>query len=278
MWVNNAAAIGEIDKFNGRAIVSYRSQWDMDSPFRDIFAAYQYRFEGLSIGGKVIREDAGEASMARTKLIGDMAYQKELNYEGDMISAGASFGLLQNRIASGLLKFDSQYTEGQGFDFQMDSGELLSGADRIRLVFDAGFLYRKYFYNSDITIGLSVQNINSFVTSKAENRSFQPVQYTIYSRYKMEVYEGFRAEVFASYRKYSNLHLPMLMLRGHYKINEEYECFVGIGKRLHNTAIGQVGLKWRHVEVNLSIDIANAQLPVSASTIELGGVYQFKTD
>lgn len=277
IWANNVAAIGSTKEYSGKVLLAYRSQWGQDSPYRDIFAAYQYRFGGLSIGAKIIREDAGEASLARTRIVGDLAYQKKLNHEGDLIGVGISGGFMQSRITAGPLKFDNQYTLGEGFNPQSESGEMLSDADRMKPIFDAGFVFKKHFFASNITIGLSAQNLNNFIGDGEADVVLQPILYTLYSKYQIEFYERFKAEAFVGYQKYASVNDPMFLLSGRYEINDDYECIFGLGKRLHNTIMGQLGMRWRNVEINLGFDFANTRLPFSSSVIELGGSYTFKS-
>lgn len=272
------SSLGSIEENNGQLQASYRARWDQDTPYRDMFVAYQYRLKEFTLGGKLMQNDAGVASLAVARLTFDLAYQKLLNRSGDRFSFGASAGVVQNRMLSGQLKFDSQYSENTGFQQENNSGETLMLDNQIRPVFDAGFSFQKFFFASDLTLGLSAQNLTRYSQEFLTEERNTPRVYNAYARYNLELADEVGAGVFVHYQYYAGIHAPLVLVQGRYLIDDEIEISAGVGKRLYNTALVTAGMKWKGLGVNLSYEMGAEQTLLANQIFEVGVSYQLKIE
>ncbi len=272
------SSLGAIEENNGQLQASYRSRWDQDTPYRDMFLAYQYRLKEFTLGGKLMQNDAGVASLAVAKLTLDLAYQKILNRSGDRFSFGASAGVVQNRMLSGQLKFDSQYNENTGFQEEYNSGETLMLDNQINPIFDAGFSFQKFFFASDLTLGLSAQNLTRYRQQFLSEAVNTPRTYNAYARYNIELADEIGAGVFIHYQYYAGIHVPLVLVQGRYLIDDEIEISAGLGKRLYNTALVTAGMKWKGLGVNLSYEMGAEKNLLANQIFEVGVSYQLKIE
>jgi len=259
---------------------SYRTQW-MDispAPFRNIHVDYRKKIKAFHLGGNILHNDAGEASLKSTRLLINGALQKRLSENGDFLAAGVGIGFVQQRFDPSLFQFDNQYTVGVGYDQSRSNGESFLNQTKLLPEFSAGAMLRKTLNKLTATVGLSFAHINNAKSDFLAEQIGLPMLMTIHGNVEIPVKERLKGQVHIAYSKQSKATDKMVGLRVKYKLESENHLLLGIGTRLQDAFIIEAGIEMKKAAFTISYDANNSSLvPASNSrgAIELSASYHF---
>ena len=259
---------------------SYRTQW-MDispAPFRNIHVDYRKKFKAFHLGGNILHNDAGEASLQSTRLLINGALQKTLSENGDFLAAGVGLGVVQQRFDAALFQFDNQFTAGIGYDESQNNGESFLNQTKLLPEFSAGAMLRKSLNKLTATVGLSFAHINRAKSNYLEDQIALPMLMTVYGNIEIPVKERLKGQVHLAYGKQDKATEKMVGIRIKYKLESDNQLLLGIGTRLQDAFIIEAGIEMKKAAFTISYDANNSALvPASNSrgAIELSASYYF---
>jgi type IX secretion system PorP/SprF family membrane protein len=178
----NSAMTGRMDQ-DYRAAASYRNQWStITEPFRTMAASYDMpllRRRGtpnfLGVGGMVLSDKAGTASLRLFEVKGAASYHVGLN-DNNMLGMGLQVGYSQRSINIDGLAWDSQYN-GIGYDPTIDHGETIAG-NAAGYVDVGGGMYWHHYKKLKYTLGYATKHYRqnqSFIKGKDDKLIFRHV-------------------------------------------------------------------------------------------------------
>ena len=277
--MRNPATLGMMN-FDQKLMASYRSQWStIPNAYRNIALSYEQKINKFSWGTNIFHNDAGKASLKTTHLMLNFAYQKRLSNRGDLLSIGASAGVIQQRFNSSLFQFDNQYVEGNGFDGNLSSKEVFSKTNQILPSATVGVFLSKYFNKIKGSFGLSFAHLNEpgslFYTSIDE---VYPMRKSFFAIAQLPIKNGLDADIHFLWNKQSVANEKIIGAKIKYHLNQENIITTGIANRLEDAWIVEVGLIFPNNAFTISYDMNNSSLNPATSSKgawELTATYSF---
>lgn len=115
----------------------FRSQWtSISSPFQTGYLSGEYKVpvgkqnDYINLGGQLMYDQAGTASLTTTVAEPALSYQKSLNADKEMyLSVGFMGGLTQRRIDRSKITTDNEYDNPGGYDGEDLAGDNVSYLD-----------------------------------------------------------------------------------------------------------------------------------------------------
>lgn len=184
----------------------FRDQWtSVSTPFQTGYLSGEYKIpvgrqdDFLTIGGQLMYDKAGTASLTTTVVEPALAYQKSLNSEREMyLSVGFTGGLTQRRFDRSQITTDNQYDNPGGYD-----GEDLSNTNVSYLDGSAGIAFTTALDGDNqnhLYLGASYDHFNKPHSSFYNDRTVELQPKWIYSAgMKMYVSDESFMELHADY-------------------------------------------------------------------------------
>jgi type IX secretion system PorP/SprF family membrane protein len=153
--------------YNGdyRIAANFRSQWgSFSSAYRTVSGSFEMSIlkgklkdDNLAFGAVFYNDQAGDAGFGRNNMMFSACYKKSLGYRvKHTLSAGVSFGFMQDHVNTDKLTFDNQYN-GVVYDPTIPSNVLVQGSS-FGFDLNAGVLYQivpseysNYYFGASIS-------------------------------------------------------------------------------------------------------------------------------
>jgi len=259
---------------------SYRSQWfNLPDANRTISVGYAKKMKTFALGGSILHNDAGMASLKTSRVAFNLSYQKVLNAQKDQVAIGMSGGLLQQRFDAELLHFDNQYVEGKGFDTQLGSREDLSTSTELTPSYAVGLLLVKHFREIKFSTGLSVSN---FHTPQIKFTDYQkehyPTRMSAYGNVLIPVSDLIKLEAYGAWSQQSMAAETIVGAKVHFDMSSHKGVRFGVANRINDAFIFEIGTTIQHTNIALSYDMNYSGLHVatqSRGAIELSASFCF---
>ncbi len=156
-------ALTAAGKYDMQVGVQYRSQWrQIASGFTTMGTTVEVKRKQLGFGLQLHQNQAGPASLKTTGLMLTSAYHKPLAQDGSL-SLGVGLGQVQKRIDPTLLTFDSQYSDGVGYDAALSNQETFERTKIAFADFAVGLLWQGQWGstgNLKSNLGMSLSHIH----------------------------------------------------------------------------------------------------------------------
>lgn len=259
--MRNPGTLG-IMSFDQKLTASYRSQWsNIPDHYRNIILSYEQKISKFSWGTNIFHNDAGKASLKTTQLLLNVAYQKKLSGRGDLLSIGASGGVIQQRFNAELFQFDNQYEEGNGFDNNLSNNENFSKTNQILPSATVGVFVRKHFNNIKGSFGLSFAHLNEpislFYDSNEDN---YPMRKSFFAKAQLPIKMGLDADIHFLWNNQSVANEKIVGAKLKYQLNQNNIISAGIANRLQDAWIMEVGIIFPNNSFTISYDMNNSNL------------------
>ncbi len=255
----NIPAAFALNEANGQIDLAYRSLNVEMTPFRTMLFSYQHKVNDFTFGTRVIQNDAGAASLKRSKIILNFTYKKVLNEAGDAIVFGAGGGVLQQRFQESLIEFDNQYVTGQGFSSAISNGESFSLTNQIVPVLNVSLLGKKHFERLSTNFGFTLNHINQSSLGFYDFKK-EPVRVGV-SAFGLATLPWGEKSIASLYVFHNRLEVDSEQLVGlklKRLFSPNYAMHVGLGKRIGAAFIAEAGISIRTIEVSMSYDFDTA--------------------
>ena len=277
--MRNPAAMGQSEA-TYQLMASYRSQWaTIPAAYRNIALAFEQKINQISIGGSILHNDAGKASLRNTQILLDFAYRKKLSKAGEYLSFGASGGIIQQRFQSDLFEFDRQYEGGVGFDKSLSNGENLLKESQILPSITVGVFVNKYINRINVSGGISFAHLNKPVVQFYEgSTATYPMRTSAFAKIQVPFRSNMKGEIHGLMNHQLVANEKIIGGRLLYQLNDVNWLTAGIASRLGDALILEGGLKFSNSSFTISYDMNHSALrPVSNSkgAIELSMTYSF---
>lgn len=261
--VLNPALAGTDKESKMRAVSQYRTQWSsvnsnfittsisVDKPIID---------DRWGVGVSLFHNDAAN-NFKETSFIASGSYDV-LKPDQDVhhLTTGLNLGFVNKHLSSDQFTFDSQYENGT-FNESLESGETIDRSNRFLPEVSFGLAY----INSDKNKvyrpygGFALYHITkpneSFVNSTSAN-SRVPMRWLLNGGCKL-YFQNEEIEVDPKFiiMKQSSAWNIMLGVTGGYKINTEVKVNGGVGFRIGDAVIPQLGVEYLNFTYGMSYDI-----------------------
>lgn len=263
-----------------KLLASYRSQWSaIPAPYRNIALAYEQKRSVFSWGTNLLHQDAGAASLQSTQLSWGFSLKKKLSKQGEVLAIGASGGVLQQRFQPALFSFDNQYVAGEGFNSTLSNRESFAKTTQYLPSLSVGIFAAKYFNRIKGMAGLTFAHVNSapslFFADQPENH---PRRLALFGAVEIPIKEHLQGSINIAWNKQQTASERIVGGKMAYQLSEKNWLSIGLGNRIGDALIFEVGIQSKQTKVVLTYDRNQSRLaPVTNSNgaVELSATYFF---
>lgn len=235
----------------------YRSQWAaIPAAYTTMGATAEMRVKSTGFGLQVHQNQAGEASLKTTGILFSAAYHKQLARQGSL-SLGLGIGRLQKRFNPALFTWDSQYTEGEGYDATLSNGEFFEKTRTAVTDFTIGLNWKGALSESGKVsgrAGFSLAHIQlpneSFLGEIAE----LPFKTIAHAGLDFRLDDRFTVSPDIFYQKQGAHREVVGGLNMSASMNAQTRLHLGVGYRLHDALISRAGVDLGNKSIWISYD------------------------
>ncbi len=259
----------------------YRTQWAaIPSAFQTYGIGFEQKINNFSWGAKVLKSDAGEASLSLSSLTANVAYRQSLSKEGNALIGGVSIGGIQQRFDPQAFQFDNQYTQGIGFNSDLMSNENFTQTSKILPDVSVGLVWVNTLGKIKNELGISFLHLNQPAASFYENgKEIYPIRSNFYVKSTMPLNKRFSMNGQFRYSKQATAKMLVLGMGGEYKIDKEKVLKFGLANRKEDAFILSAGLGYKNMDFGISYDLQHSKLSGATNgngAVELSAIFYFK--
>jgi len=238
----------------------YRSQWSaIPDPYTTTGATVEGNHKNLGLGLQIFQKQAGAASLKTTGVMLTGSYHKRLSSDG-LLSLGLGLGRLQKRFNPALFTFDNQYSEGIGFDSALPTGENFVKTTKSITDFTIGLGWTGSLdpeRKTTGTAGFSLSHIHLPNESFIGDITELPVKTLVHAQLDFTIDNQLILSPNLLFQK-QGVHKEVVAgLKVSGTVAEQTRMHFGMGYRLKDAIIAQVGLDYNKKSIWISYD-ANA--------------------
>lgn len=276
LYVNPAEA-GAENKI--RVGLNYRRQWPSIATGYTTKALNTDMMIGKFGYGLIISSNgAGKSSLNQMNVLFNIAHHIQLTSKS-RLSAGIQLGLTQYNIDANQLQFDSQYTQGSGYNSNIFSGENITSNSVSIFSSGVGLVYR----NSNKwnpSLSFSVKNlIESRLSFTQYGDLVSSRQVNIFGDFNRKVTPKVSIIPYMYYSMHAKASYLQSGVRLGYELASNQQFQVGFGVLKKDAFLAYVGIPYKNLLVGISYDINTSRLtPVTngVGAFEFSFLLKFK--
>jgi len=235
-----------------------RSQWQsIITPYRTFGFEIDKRIKQNGLGLSFMQNDAGDASVRTQNILLSYAFHFKVN-ANNFLSTGLSGGVYSKNINVSALNFESQYIAEYGFDPQTPNGEALVRTNITAPDANAGFTWKNYHANGNLTIAYCASHlIKSNQSFFNEQTSILPVKHNLSIMYDHNINKKLIIKLMADAANQGTARYRIFGVGVKTMFNEKTSVELAVMKRFGDAFIFYVGLNYGNYKFGISYD-ANA--------------------
>lgn len=279
-WFNsplltNPANTGFIPDADYRLGANYREQWStvMSVPYRTMSIwgdaqVFRNRIENgwMGLGGVLLRDEAGSATLTSTSAYGSVAYHQMVGY-ASLITAGFNVGWVNKRVNTSNLKFPDQF-DGQVFDTKIPTSVVISQPNVNYFDMQVGMNYA-YFPTNKMYLngGFSVQHINRpresfFTTDPVGYDSKISPRYIGFVNGSFKVNEQVILNPMGYYTAMAGASESVIGLNAVYNLEDggDQQVIGGLYYRTGDAIIPMIGFIYKNLRLTFTYDVTTSSI------------------
>ncbi len=270
------------DQMDFRITGNYRTQWQklQGKPYSTVATAFDMPYKKWGFGAYLIDNIAGTGNYSTLNFVTSGAYQITQDAENTHhLTAGLQLGIMQKSMNKNDLLFESQYTNSNGLDPEITSGELFSKQNLLRFDANVGIFYKYRNSNKKANpyAGFSVYHITMPDESFTAQKSRTPMRFNVNIGCNLHVNAQVLLIPTVLYMNQRQAQEINMGLKSYYTFKDSpYNMLLGLNYRWQDAFVLQLGVKEGNNEFRLSYDIVTSYLKNysgSRGGFEMGVIY-----
>lgn len=269
LYVNPAEA-GAENKI--RVGLNYRRQWpSIATGFTTRALNTDLMIGKFGYGLIVSSNGAGTSSLNQMNVLFNVAHHIQLTSKS-RLSAGIQLGFTQYSIDANQLQFDSQYTQGLGYDSNNSSGENISANSATTFSSGIGLVYR-YSNKWNPSLSFSVKNLVEPRLSFTQYGDLVSLrQVNIFGDINRKITPKVSIIPYVYYSMHAKASYLQSGVRLGYELASNQQFQVGFGILRKDAFLAYVGIPYKNLLVGLSYDINTSRLTPATNGV---GAFEF---